>query len=476
MLEQDTNLAEILKDQGVDITEAEANVLSAASRRWKEKVRLSTNKTRETRELLRSWMRASARQRMSRPDKETTSKARPITSRGRQGVQDMTCAKPARPKWSSRRNYALVSEQSVSSVVEFRPLWNEVRFQTMPAIQRWVEATKPDLCREEVWEIRSRKSWSERLARWLSEIGLAFVNLEQLHIAARSGLKVERWSLQNQRIPTITTTRSWGTIRLSETGEVYINRIDARTGLRLMGCAENSPLMAALEAMTACAQMTAVGNGMQLDVAMGIARKALGSVDVSGRRVRYADANSGIGFFAEAIRLVTGGEMEYVFRAEASPAIARGHDAAWARTGVARFSSSHLQQDVDSMVALGQVDIWQISPACYPITRNNRSPASAREIETEEMLVQLACALAYVTRAEPRMVIIEDVVELTKGLVWQRVRHLLPGQYNWTADVIDPIKHGGTAARERAWVVGELRHPTTRDFTGTSSDARGSDS
>ena len=220
-----------------------------------------------------------------------------------------------------------------------------------------------------------------------------------------------------------------------------------------MGCAENSPLMAALEAMTACAQMTAVGNGMQLDVAMGIARKALGSVDVSGRRVRYADANSGIGFFAEAIRLVTGGEMEYVFRAEASPAIARGHDAAWARTGVARFSSSHLQQDVDGMVALGQVDIWQISPACYPITRNNRSPASARELETEEMLVQLACALAYVTRAEPRMVIIEDVVEFTKGLVWQRVRYLLPGQYNWTADVIDPIKHGGTAARERAWVV-----------------------
>lgn len=173
------------------------------------------------------------------------------------------------------------------------------------------------------------------------------------------------------------------------------------------------------------------------------------------------------------MRLATRDNMEYVFRAEASEAIAKGHDAAWARSGVVRFHSSHLQQDVDGMVALGRIDIWQISPSCYSITRNNRNSAGMRERETEEMLAQLASALTYVTRAEPKIVIIENVVEFTKGSTWQCVQDLLPGKYRWIADVIDPTEHGGTAARERAWVMGELRYPTLSDETGTSTDGRG---
>ena len=346
---------------------------------------------------------------------------------------------------------------------------SEIRFDIRSAIQRWAEAILATDEREELWKGGSRAQWKLRLSRQVSELDVAFVNLEQLRKSARAGTKIGAWALQNRRIPTVTTTATWGALRVSKGGDFWLRRVDAKTGLTLMGCQKTSPLWKAIEGMKAKVGLIAVGNGMQIDVATGIARLVLSRLNTEGQRVRYADANSGIGFFAEAVRIATEGNMNYVFRAEASAAIAKGHDLAWSHTGVARISSSHLKEDVDRMVAFGQVDIWQISPSCFAISQNNRSSHAARESDTEEMLAQLSSALTYATRARPRAVIIENVAEFTKGTVWKRVRSILPSSHAWQFDVIDPMEHGCSAARKRVWMVGMLR-----DCTGISPDESGS--
>ena len=455
----------------------DAELLTSSVHRWKDKISLSTNKSREAREFLRSWMRASARRSTDRLTERVVTKARKRSICERDKRQGFTCSKPAHPKWLSRDGYALVNwEQLTLAEIEHKSLGSEINFQSKPAMQRWLEAAGPDTRLEEIWDYKGRASWRMRLAEWLNKTGPVFVNLEQLHKAAQTGRKVETWAMQTQRIPTITTTQTWGVMRSDEGGIPRIRRIDARIGLQLLGCTESSPLTKALACMTARAQMIAVGNGMQINIATGIARYALRLADVGSRRVRYADANSGIGFFAEAMRLATEDNMSYVFRAEASRVIARGHDAAWGEMNTVRFSSSHLQQDVDSMVALGQVDVWQISPACYPITRNNRKADGGRDKDKEEMIAQLASALSYVSRAKPNVVVIENVAEFAKGDVWQRVQHLLSGKYIWQLDIIDPTKHGDTAARERTWVVGKLRDHVKSGFAGTSLGGSGNDS
>lgn len=473
MLEQRTDWAAAMIKQGAVISDGNVTILQAAAQRWRDTVTLSTSKRRDTRELLRSWMRASARRNTYRRNKEQRYKEqKPTTSRGRCG-QGMTCSKPARPKWVSKNNYAkadtIGGQTAIITPSMEGGMRNEIRFDTRSAIQRWAEAILATDEREECWKGGSRAQWKLRLSRQVSELDVAFVNLEQLRKSARAGTKIGPWALQNQRIPTVTTTATWGALRVSKGGDFWLRRVDAETGLTLMGCQKTSPLWKAIEGMKASVGLIAVGNGMQIDVATGIARFALSRLSTEGQRVRYADANSGIGFFAEAVRIATEGNMNYVFRAEASAAIAKGHDRAWSHTGVARISSSHLKEDVDRMVAFGQVDIWQISPTCYAISQNNRCSHAARESDTEEMLAQLSSALTYATRARPRAVIIENVAEFTKGTVWKRVRSILPSSHTWQFDVIDPMVHGCSAARKRVWMVGMLH-----DCTGISPDESGS--
>ena len=106
------------------------------------------------------------------------------------------------------------------------------------------------------------------------------------------------------------------------------------------------------------------------------------------------------------------------------------------------------------MVRLGQVDCWQGSAECSPLSSARRTASAEQKVALKvTSQQQTRDAVVYVILARPRLVLLENVegyveqaavVEAVKGI----------SGYEWRQVLAKAEDHGWIGARAREWVVG----------------------
>ena len=213
----------------------------------------------------------------------------------------------------------------------------------------------------------------------------------------------------------------------------------------------HSPLhaMLASDQLSPSAAASALGRAVNADVILSLLLAFDAAALAVGRPLRYASAFSGVDVGAVAVDAL-GVEWDYCFASEESDSLRAALLAAWSSRGLTAATAF---QDATSAEATSAptVDVFLCTPPCEPHSALNRH----RTFRTAaDALAAVEAALAYVRRARPSLVLVENVdetwlIESLTGLVLD-----IPG-YTWFGGILDPLTLCGLpTTRSRFFWVG----------------------
>ena len=464
----------------------------------------------QAKEIVRSWSRCVSRKRPkeeapARPAARKKAVVAPVSeddsSESEEVVQGAPLGRHARPRWSEPTMESLDMAQvepveiAEVSFLEESELMEQEHETAREYFDFWVKGDKAEVENKEALVGQPGTVWRKRLERSICGAG-GFV------FCSESGLKeahkIRRLpSIQSEHVPTITGNCNWLVMEMEQGGDLRIYRPGSwKSYARLMGLNPMSLAWRLTELMSETCARVSIGGGVLIECAAGVFEygfEASGmrreAQEVKERRALTMIAlNAGVGMVVEAAEQAweAGGDEGYltieyslkcIAMAEASRAIISAMEkefgyrkqqadmygdfgATWEPPLV--VGSSHLVVDQDKLLALGSPDVIQYSPTCAPLAGTNRLPMDdeTRQEDIREMLRQMKSVMHYIEKAQPRLIVIENVATWHTGRfshLWEEVRRILAfagSRYEWEADVVDPLAHGGHVARTRCWIVG----------------------
>jgi site-specific DNA-cytosine methylase len=172
--------------------------------------------------------------------------------------------------------------------------------------------------------------------------------------------------------------------------------------------------------------------------------------------------STGIGMSAQAAYNAIGeSNMRFVFGAEIHEGVREAARAGWAGEMQSIFLTKHMESDVEEMVALGKIDILDVSDSCAPVSHQSRLGVESerRRGKIEESLDVMYATLRYAARARPRAIVIENVdwSERFSGIEAQLHATLQAADYEVCMQVGGPEDVGARVSRKRLWILAVVR-------------------
>ena len=185
-----------------------------------------------------------------------------------------------------------------------------------------------------------------------------------------------------------------------------------------------------------------------MDVVRAIMRqlKARGLI-ASG--LSYGSAFSGVDLIAEAIDLELGGKFAYEFASESDAKLRGCLIHSWGARGLEE-GRCHADACGEEAMAEAGVDLFALTASCRPFSRRNHRSTPEDRVEA---LTDVAAGLRYVSRAQPRLVLVENVAEpCATGPITGMLRRV-PG-YDLEMEEIDPRDvHVAVARARQYWLL-----------------------
>lgn len=203
---------------------------------------------------------------------------------------------------------------------------------------------------------------------------------------------------------------------------------------RSFGLSCQSPLyhtLCATETLTPTQAVTCLGRAVHVGVAIALLDPWVGSV-LPKRGLRYASLYSGIDTFAAAVDELAQ-DWEYVFACEKDDACRRTLHEAWGARGLSD-RSIYYDAESDEVCRAAPVDLLSVTPDCEEFSPRNHSRSYA---DQQEALRGLWRGLGYVRLAQPKVVIVENVADVSAVEAITGVLRRLPG-YAVARRVVDP--------------------------------------
>ena len=221
---------------------------------------------------------------------------------------------------------------------------------------------------------------------------------------------------------------------------------------RACGLAAGSPLMETLSTpgvLTPCEAVSSLGRSVHKGVAKQLLLELVGR-GCLGPGLTYGTAYSGIDVFAAAVEEVTEGNWRYVFAGERVAVARRALLHAWGRRGLTEETCFWDSTGAEARGA-AHVDLYVITPRCEPHSRRNHSRSGGEQLVSMGELWQ---ALEYVSRARPRVVVVENVSEPSSVKPTTRLLTRLAG-YSVETGILDPrdVARAPIARRRQFWVL-----------------------
>jgi hypothetical protein len=210
------------------------------------------------------------------------------------------------------------------------------------------------------------------------------------------------------------------------------------------------PIMRMLRspALTEIQAVSALGRSVHVGVARSILA-ALIEEGVLHAGITYGSAWSGIDVFAAAVDEELKGKWRYVFASEEVPRRRKALHEAWKSRGL-RLSNCYGDAEGAEACKAPQVDLWFGSPECTAYSKRNHARS---EEEQRDEIDGISRGLEYVRARMPRVVIVENVSEVSVVGPLERLLRQLRG-YRMMGGETDPAEMaGGVAARERYYFV-----------------------
>jgi site-specific DNA-cytosine methylase len=145
-------------------------------------------------------------------------------------------------------------------------------------------------------------------------------------------------------------------------------------------------------------------------VHVGVARQILVELRARGylrNGMLYASAYSGIDTFAEALDAELNGEFEYAHASESNEIVRRGLLAAWKKRGL-KEARCYWDACKGGAVEEARADLFVLTSTCEEHSKKNHNPSQAKKAQA---LSRVWRSLAYVRRAMPEVVVVENVNE-----------------------------------------------------------------
>jgi hypothetical protein len=294
--------------------------------------------------------------------------------------------------------------------------------------------------------------------------------------------KIDAWGqmVSDKRLPPLTykipcfvTRQEWLLLYLSMGRELRVYEVSADAAACLMGVMPHMPVWRALQQLHGGNKYAAVGQGVFLPCHEMVIKAA---VRVIGWRqdqiVRYACMSMGIGMSAQAAYNAIGASnVRFVFGAEIHEGVREAARQGWAGMMQRIFLTKHMECDVEEMVALGKIDVLDVSDSCAPVSNQSRLGADSerRRLKIEESLDVMYSTLRYAARARPRAIIIENVdwSERYHDIEPQLHAALQAADYDVCLQVGGPEDVGAQASRKRLWILAVAREIGTGRLGGT---------
>ena len=215
-----------------------------------------------------------------------------------------------------------------------------------------------------------------------------------------------------------------------------------------------SPLMAMLAGPTL--KMAQAVSCLGRSVHVGVARQIVAELTRRGLLsggLTYGSAYSGIDTFAAAVDAETGGAFTYAHASESDAVARRGLLAAWSGRGLTE-AACHWDAAGEDATRAAAVDLFVCTPTCEAFSKRNHHRDEAEQLSS---LTQFWSSLAYVRRARPRVVVVENVGELSATGPLTGLLQRLEG-YALEGGVLDPREVAKSPmVRERHfWILARL--------------------
>ena len=204
-----------------------------------------------------------------------------------------------------------------------------------------------------------------------------------------------------------------------------------------------------------------LGAAMHVPTASRILGEAMRRAGIAdGGTVTLCDVCSGVGTAAAAMEHATQGRYRYVAAAEWSTAQRRILKAAWAHRGICE---ANLRRDAygDDDVTTARADVYVMTPECGRWSQEGSATMADAMQETK----RVETLMRYAKRVRPGVVMLESVPDLLGsgrmracGVEIERILSTALPDYEWRAQVVDAMAHGGVPmSRRRAFWVGTKR-------------------
>lgn len=305
--------------------------------------------------------------------------------------------------------------------------------------------------------------------------GSKVMSLKRLAIVMRESNRVgaegRRMRLAQERAPTLTASRGLVLVyvRVVEGGQVLAEVLSAQDWASLMGvpCLETHRLRVGLREVSDAAGRGLMGQAVHLQAAVQVVLLTMDRLRRSGhdtdKVMGYASLLSGMDVFAAAVAQVCGTRWRFLLAAEANVTASIALRAAWQGQLGTVCGNALGRETAQAMLGLrGRLDLLMISFRCAPWSAANTLPVDSprRVAQMERALEENQAILALAAGAEPRAIIIECVVGITRPCLreqWGRLQGCIGRlkEWSWAKYVICPRNNlGGWMPRKRIWVIG----------------------
>ena len=228
--------------------------------------------------------------------------------------------------------------------------------------------------------------------------------------------------------------------------------------MRSFGVPSDGPLWYTLQLREGMLSPQQAVNCLGRSIHVGVGRRLVATLrdrglltaEVNGPFLRYGSSFSGIDTFAAALDAELRDPWVYVFASESDRVSRRALVETWSHRGLC-VTQCYTDVTSEEAVAAPAVDIYVTTPECEAHSRRNHDRNAADQRVSLEAVWD---SLAYVRRARPRVVVMENVTEASSVGPITGLLGRLSG-YHLETGVLDPrnIAKMPIARERQFWVL-----------------------